>query len=296
MSSTTTAPTCPACGGPGRDRRYRVEDYDLYRCQDCRTEFLVPNAAREPVAHTYWDDYKFQIYGDDRVRSDYEARYRTVLEASRRYTSTLRRVVDVGCGVGNFLEWVRSEGMDGTGVDVDDDAIATCRERGLDATRLEDLHDRVPAGSVDLVTLWDVVEHLDDPAEVVRDLTSLLRPGGLMAFETPDASFPVRPAVIAIRKVAEPIRWSDMLYYSDHLTYFTVAGLSTLVERAGLEVMEHRGMRSPQAKMSQLFDVWAERGAGAGRLGPVLYRPLDAAMRTFHVNNKMILIARRPWG
>lgn len=295
MTTRTTAPPCPACGGPGRDRHYRIEQYDLHRCADCRTEFLVVDDERDAVAVTYWDSYKFEIYADKEVQADYEARYRTVLDQARRFTSTIDRVVDVGCGIGNFLDWVRSQGMEATGADVDDGALATCAERGLEAVHIDELTDRIPAGSIDLITLWDVIEHINEPLAAVERLVPLLRPGGIMAFETPDVTFPLRPATIAIRKVVEPIRWSDMLYYADHQIYFSAAGLTTLLETAGLDVMEHIGMRSPHAKMERIFEVWAGKGAGAGKLGPLLYGPLDATMRTFHLNNKMIVLARKPW-
>lgn len=295
MTTNLTSAVCPACGGRGKDRRYQIEEYDLHRCERCGTEFLVLSDDREPASHTYWDGYKFRVYGDEQVRAQYEERYRSVMASARRYTSTIRRVVDVGCGIGNFLDWVRTEGLEGTGVDVEQDAIDSCRERGLDAVHLDELPDRVPAGSVDMVTLWDVIEHVHDPRGMVEDLVPYLRPGGIMAFETPDVSFPVRPAVIAIRKVAEPIRWSDMLYYKNHLVYFSADGIRTLLESAGLEVMEVRGMRSPQAKMRQLFEVWADKGVGAGKLGPALYEGLDGVMRRVHMTNKLIVVARKPW-
>lgn len=293
VTTSTTPPRCPACAGPGKDRRYRIDQYDLFRCRSCRTEFLVQNDRREPVPYTYWDSYKFEIYADDQVQADYEARYRAVLDRVRAVTPTVERVVDIGCGIGNFLDWVRTSGMQGTGVDVDDGAIATCAERGLDAVLLDDLLERVPAGSVDLITLWDVVEHIHEPRAALERLVPLLRPGGAMVLETPDVAFPLRPATIAIRKVVEPIRWSDMLYYSDHQTYFSVAGLTTMLDSVGVEVVEHLGMRSPSAKMQRIFEVWADKGAGAGRLGPLLYRPLDASMRALRMNNKMVLVARR---
>jgi 2-polyprenyl-3-methyl-5-hydroxy-6-metoxy-1,4-benzoquinol methylase len=153
----------------------------------------------------------------------------------------------------------------------------------------------VPEGSVDLITLWDVIEHISEPLAAVERLVPLLRPGGIMVLETPDVSFPLRPATIAIRKVVEPVRWSDMLYYADHQIYFSAAGLGTLLESAGLDVMEHLGMRSPHAKMQRIFEVWSAKGAGAGKLGPLLYGPLDTAMGALHLNNKMIVLARAPW-
>jgi len=63
---------CPACGGPGRDRNYRIESFDLFRCRLCRTEYLVQSPDREPVESTYWDGYKFELYATDLVQANYE--------------------------------------------------------------------------------------------------------------------------------------------------------------------------------------------------------------------------------
>ena len=104
--------------------------------------------------------------------------------------------------------------------------------------------------------------------------------------------FPVRPFVIAVRKVAEPIRWSDMLYYAEHRVYFSSRGLSTLLARCDLDVVDQVGMRSPSAKMANSFQHWADRGAGAGRLGPHLYRGLDWSMRRVGMTNKLIMVGR----
>lgn len=288
--------SCPACGGPGKDRRYRIDSFDLHRCTLCRTEFLVQSPDREPVEVTYWDSYKFEVYADDLVQSEYESRYDAVIgEVERRCADgggRIASVLDIGCGIGNFVDWAGRRGLDAVGADVDRGAVATARDRGLRAYDVAELGDHVPERSVDLLTLWDVIEHVSDPRGLLQRSISFLRPGGLVVLETPDVEFPVRPFVIALRKVVEPIRWSDMLYYADHQVYFSARGLSTLMARCDLDVVQQRGMRSPSAKMARLMDVWASKGAGAGRLGPALYRPLDFAMRASGMTNKLIMVGQ----
>lgn len=285
---------CPACGGPGRSRRYRVEHFDLHRCALCRTEFLHESPDRPRVEVTYWDTYKFEIYANDAVRDEYAQRYESLIGRAERLAGPIRSVVDIGCGIGNFVSWAAERGIAAAGVDVDDGAIATAKDRGLDVRHLSDLDELAVEGGLDAVTLWDVIEHVDDPRSMLDRAVSLLRPGGVVVLETPDVAFPARPFVIAVRKVAEPIRWSDMLYYADHQTYFSARGLSTLLAHSGLDVVDQVGMRSPSTKMAGLFRHWADSGAGAGRLGPLLYGPLDAAMRATHVTNKLVMIGRRP--
>ena len=285
---------CPACGGAGRSRNYRIEHFDLYRCELCATEFLYADEDRPRAEATYWDAYKFEIYADDAVREDYANRYEQLIGRVEAEVGPIRTLVDIGCGIGNFLSWAKERGLKAVGCDVDDDAISTARERGLDARRVEDLDALRSAGGVDAVTLWDVIEHVDDPLGMLLTARSLLRPGGVVIMETPDVRFPARPFVIAVRKVAEPIRWSDMLYYSAHQTYFSARGLSTLLGRAGFDVIDQVGMRSPSAKMERLFRLWADAGSGAGKLGPVLYKPLDRSMQLAKVTNKLIMVGQLP--
>ena len=282
---------CPACGGPGRDRHYRIEDADLYRCRLCATEYLVPNATRPPAA-TYWDAYKFELYADDAVQDEYEDRYESVIGRLEQRFRPIGSVLDIGCGIGNFVDWAQRRGLRSVGADIDGDAVADARSWGLDTYTVDDLPRHVEPNSVDVLTLWDVIEHVQDPRALLQHSLRYVRPGGLVVLETPDVRFPVRPFVIAVRKVAEPIRWSDMLYYAEHRVYFSSRGLSTLLARCDLDVVDQVGMRSPSAKMAHSFQHWADRGAGAGRLGPHLYRGLDWSMRRVGMTNKLIMVGR----
>jgi 2-polyprenyl-3-methyl-5-hydroxy-6-metoxy-1,4-benzoquinol methylase len=284
---------CPACGGPGRDRRYQVEGLDLYRCRLCRTEYFVQRPDRE-FAKNYWDGYKLAIYADDLVKAEYETRYDEIISRVRAQFPEVRSVLDIGCGIGNFVDWAGRSGLRAVGSDLDATAVETATERGLEVYRVDDLSDHIEPGSMDMVTLWDVIEHVYDPRSLLESALVHLKPGGVVVMETPDVRFPLRPFVIAVRKVAEPIRWSDALYFAGHKVYFSPRGLSTLMARCDLEVVDQLGMRSPNAKMSSLFEHWAATGAGVGRLGAKLYKPLDRTMRTVGVNNKLIMVGRKP--
>lgn len=293
MSLERPRPSCPACGAPGRGRNYRVDDYDLYRCVACRTEFLVLRPGGTPHDSGYWDAYKFEAYGNDEAREDYASRYDLMLAEGRKYTSVIREVLDVGCGIGNYLSWAASRDIHAVGAEVDERAIDVARSRGLEVHTIESLPSALSAGSMDAITLWDVIEHLVDPGAAVADLVPLLRPGGLLMLETPDVGFVLRPVAVGVRKMAEPIRYSDVLYFADHRTYFSAEGLGSLLEAHGLEVMTHFGMRSPAAKMRRLFTHLSEgrRGLTMERL----YGPLDRTMTALGLTNKLMMIARRPW-
>ncbi|MCB9897274.1 MAG: class I SAM-dependent methyltransferase [Planctomycetes bacterium] len=94
-------------------------------------------------------------------------------------------VVDVGCGVGGFLAPLQRFGRV-LGLELDEPSIAYCRERGHRETlvaRSDALP--LPPSSVDLLTLWDVLEHTPDDRVVLRELLATLRPGGHLALSLP---------------------------------------------------------------------------------------------------------------
>lgn len=94
-------------------------------------------------------------------------------------------VVDVGCGVGGFLEPMASFGRV-AGMELDLPAIEWCRQRGLPRTLVARC-DRLPLApaSADLLTLWDVLEHTPDDGAVLAELHGALRPGGHLALSLP---------------------------------------------------------------------------------------------------------------
>jgi SAM-dependent methyltransferase len=99
------------------------------------------------------------------------------------------RVVDVGCGVGGFLEPLQRFGRV-LGLELDEPAIAFCRERGQRDTAVA-ISDALPLlrASQDLVCLWDVLEHTPDDARVLKEALDCLKPGGHLALSVPAYGF-----------------------------------------------------------------------------------------------------------
>jgi len=245
----------------------------------------------------YWSDpYKFELYADRAVRRDFDQRYRRVFDHVEESFGPVRSVVDVGCGVGNFLEFAGRQGWTSTGYDVDSDAVKTAQARGLMAALdPEDLDRLVEDGSVDAGTLWDVVEHLADPAPVLLRLASKIRPGGALVIETPDADFPVRPVVRWLRSISGGrIKLAGRMYYWEHKIYFTVEGLRRLLRRVGCEVVWITHENSPRVKMSRLWERSATEGRLASKVMVRAWPWLDLATRLLGMGNKIILVARVP--
>lgn len=292
---TETGPACPACGSPARSARLLLEGrYRLFRCPGCRSQFLRA-IAEESDESQYWahKKYKFDVYGSQDVQLDYDGRYRTVLDRARAVAGPIRSVLDFGCGAGNFLSFAEREGLEATGVDLDASAVAAAGDRGLRAFVPGDLDGQVPDRSIDVITLWDVIEHIPDPSQFLTDVLRKARPAGIVIIETPDATFPLRPVARALHHLSGGrIRLVRRMYYWEHKVYFSVEGLSRILAAHGCEVLAVMKMTSPRAKMSHLFEMSAKSGRIESRMLSALWPFLETVTRTLRAGNKIVLIAR----
>jgi SAM-dependent methyltransferase len=130
------------------------------------------------------------------------------------------RILDVGCGTGANLEMLKRFGT-AQGVDVSAEALAFCRERGLEDVRLGEA-ERLPFDdrSFDLVTALDVLEHLDDDVAGLREMGRILSPGGRILLFVPAFMF----------------LWGPQDDVSHHRRRYTLPGLRQVVRKSGLVI------------------------------------------------------------
>jgi 2-polyprenyl-3-methyl-5-hydroxy-6-metoxy-1,4-benzoquinol methylase len=137
------------------------------------------------------------------------------------------RVMDVGCAAGDFV--IAAEGTyEVWGLDASPHAIALAKSRHPAARDRVFVGDpsalSMPDGWFDAITMWDVVEHFDDPVGEVRAAAAKLKPGGLLFLSTPNIG-----ALVA--KLMGP-RWAFMTP-PEHIGFFSRATLQTLLGRCG---------------------------------------------------------------
>lgn len=294
------ADACPGCLTIGRATSLTPSlpgggNATLLRCPSCGTEYWRLDNKGVDDESEYWEEYKFDLYADTAVQEAYEGRYERMLSMIEGLGFHPNSFLDIGGGIGNFAAWLAERGMTSYMTDIDSSAVAAAKERGVHAVESKDLDSLVPVDGVDAVTLWDVVEHVADPAAFVSEALTRLRPGGVLFFETPDARFPLRKAVLGVRAASKGrVDKTGALYYWEHKVYFTERGMAMLLMRLGARIVGVERWTSPRAKMTKLLGSDKALGTsafyrGIGRVYPYA----DTGIERMRLGNKLIVVATK---
>jgi len=244
-ASARAARRCPACGRPGWSDGGLVGPFPLARCPACSHAFLSDDAdLQEALAGAYEHDYAG--HRDDPV---FAANLRGELaERIVPRVSPPAKVLDVGCGNGTFLEAATAAGFAARGLEVSDAGVARCRERGLDA-QVGELAD-IEAGCFDLVTFWDVLEHVPDPQALLLEARRVLRPGGWVLVKSPWVSDRALGVSARIPRLVP-----SLLQAPKHRHYFRPRSLEAALRAAGfahLQWFPAAGLRGDRRPSSPL--------------------------------------------
>lgn len=235
-------PRCCACG----DRRWRpCPPTRLYRCGGCGTVFNARSRTREEEEALYDTYSEAPPSGDDRVAA---AQWGWVRGLSGPETGS---VLDVGCGYGAFLRQARVAGWRALGVELDPRGAAACVEQGLDVRRGSLFDVDLPTGPFHLVTLWDVLEHLEDPAAALDILVPRLAPGGLLVVRGRNAALhaPLKVLYGRLRPLFKAVGVPDLSCV--HRWGFGQSAYRRLLESRGLaEIRGYPGVPTPGDRFS----------------------------------------------
>jgi SAM-dependent methyltransferase len=179
-----------------------------------------------------------------------------------------RRLLDFGCGAGQFLELAHQRGFESYGVDLSRDAVAKARERPSGAHAYFGTPTDVPeiaAGGFDVVTMWSVLAHLATPVEDLTMLRGLLGPDGALLILTVNAESLL---LKAMRR-----RWGG--FTPNHLKFYSPATLPLLLRRAGFATVVMRPMyndlvETGQAPLSRRQERRLRRMVDEGNRGNML--------------------------
>lgn len=237
-ASPSDAFHCPLCHGSLSTVWLRQAGSAIVRCDGCGLLARSPQATDAELAAIYGAGYFFGTGGgSDRFEAEFadlkRATAAAYLDRVERYigwnsvTRRGRRLLEIGCGLGDLLAEAQSRGYVVEGVEYSADSVAGATQRlGPGIVRQGTIETTpAPPASCDLCVLSDVIEHTRDPLAVLRLVWQSLRPGGVVFVATP--SLDSWSAKLLGR------RWME--FKTEHLFFFDRATLESAVVRAGFE-------------------------------------------------------------
>jgi 2-polyprenyl-3-methyl-5-hydroxy-6-metoxy-1,4-benzoquinol methylase/ribosomal protein S27E len=228
---------CPACGSTSFQAQFEKYGFVYVQCSACDTLFLNPRPAYQELMRMYADSEATTFWVEKFFTPMAEARRVKIFQPRAAYIAALfpelasGRIGDIGSGFGIFTEellkvWPQA---DITAIEPSHKMADLCRKKGIKVleSMLEDLDPAVHR--FDLLTAFELFEHLSDPGDFLEKVKALLNPGGHFFFTTLNGlGFDIQ------------IHWerSKSIFPPVHLNFFNPRAMEILLARHGLDIVE----------------------------------------------------------
>jgi 2-polyprenyl-3-methyl-5-hydroxy-6-metoxy-1,4-benzoquinol methylase len=239
MSENLTV--CPVCKKTGFSDFLKVQDhflskehFTIQQCNSCGFRFVNPRPGKTEIGRYYQSEDYISHGAEKRDLTSRIYKLARVFSIRNKYRIVAKycmpgKILDIGCGTGEFLGYCRTKGFDVTGVEPNEKArLFAQSQNGLTVTEQLNLSGENP-GSFSCITMWHVLEHVHDLDETLDSIKKLLAPEGTFIVAVPNSN-----------------SWDASKFKSfwaaydvpRHLYHFTEKSLKELAARKGLKLVK----------------------------------------------------------
>jgi ubiquinone/menaquinone biosynthesis C-methylase UbiE len=267
------------CTNPGYGHHPQI-----VQCVRCGFVYANPRWSEDDLlaAYTAVED---DTYVSE--RSGRELTFRHHLQHLERWTGpgNGRSLLDVGAYIGVFVEVAAAAGWQAMGVEPSDWAAAEAQKRGLQVIGGTQDAPELNGRQFDLITMWDVIEHVDDPAAEMKKAYRLLKPGGWLVVHTMDVSS------LTARLMGSRWPW----YMDMHVHYFSRQTMKQMLNQAGFEVA-WMGARGRYLRLGYIATRVSGLNRSLGRMVETAVAKLNVTQVALPINfgDLFTAYARRP--
>lgn len=302
---------CPLCGSSEGEIKYPIDAHYLYShtrvdvsgyqigvavCSKCEHQFIQPCPTRDFLTLFYASYMSAAKSGFYKARQAgaipdvFRLYYSPWLDEIRKMQEAAKpTLLDIGCGLGMFLRLAREKGFHVVGIEPNAEAVERLAKVFSITAYNSLLEDYLPKEKFDVVTMWDLLEHLAEPKVAIEKVFSMLNHGGLLALE-----IPIRDSLL--HWAAKGLFWASfgkvrrplfLTYGVHHLQYFSEGAVVSFLVDQGFEVIRSR-------RTETSLDALRKKSGG---IKSVLYNlslnVLFVVARLIRRQNKLVIIARK---
>lgn len=235
---------CNLCSKNDTKLVFKINGHRIVKCVNCSLMYINPRLKEKSLHEIYKKEYyenaEFKnsntqsLFGYDlyiEEKEDVVNTFKRRLEVIEKYKKK-GKILDIGCATGFFLELAKSRGWDVYGNDVSKFACEYARKKlglknivhgGLTKVKFKD-------GMFDVVTIFDVIEHLPDPKKALKVINRLLKKDGLLVLITPNSGS------LAAKILGK--RWEEFRRAREHIYFFSTKTLSEMLQKTGFTVLK----------------------------------------------------------
>ena len=253
-TQTTTPPplrwetvACNLCGSSDYELYHQESvpyfdtplDFDIVRCKKCDLVYTNPRLCDYNATYLFGGSEDFD-HIEDHARSKlpvFQSALKQIITQQKRSGSQPGgNLLDLGCGSGHFLRAAQKEGFTGTGIEpVEGFARDATEKVGVNV-----IHDNIytvdlPENHYEVITAWDVIEHVSDPKAMLTRCGRWLKPGGIMALRFPSSTWQKIKGVIFHQWLhSKRASFGPTM----HLYFFSDKTIRKMAQQVDLEVLK----------------------------------------------------------
>ena len=221
---------CPLCAENDYYIIFNKSGFDHVKCNVCEMVYVNPILKDEKLHNLYLDEQSYNKVLTNKLQIELDRkRFNYNLEIAEEYIKKPGELLDIGAGPGVFVEVARERGWNPTAIEFNSFCVNRIKALGIKCINqpLEkaDLHEN----SFDCITLWAVLEHIQDPQAMLRKINQLLKPNGILVILVPNMD-----------SLAARIMHEKCVTFSGdtHINFFNNETLSRIHEMNGFKVLD----------------------------------------------------------
>jgi len=228
--------SCPICKNRNINQKIQQASFTIYQCSNCSFEFLdLKN--KSAIKKIYNKNYFHGKLSGVKGYTDYNLLEKDLIRESLAKLTIIKKhsdfksLLDLGAGTGVFLTEAKKQGYNIFGNDISSYAVKKLRAKKIKAYLGSIENNILPKAEFDIVTAWDVLEHIPNLTKALNSIHNSLKPGGLLFITTPDTGS------IDARLLGK--NWYGYKKIPEHICFFNKRSLSLLLSSSNFEVISY---------------------------------------------------------